>query len=265
MMNKVAIIGLGRIGIELGRILKKERYSIMGTTTSASKIRALKVEFDEVEIFDFSKSIEVLRSFALSDYLVITVPPSSDNDYSNNLIQLISFFREINSSIKVIFLSSISVYGNKPREVTENSSLILQTENAKKINEVEEFLLSRLKEQSVILRLGGLVGENRHPVNFMKNKKKISKPYAGVNLVHHDDVCNFISHCLKSFKRGVYNLCCQDHPPKNEYYNWEAQRRGFGEIDFDREDKTLDKIVISSFETQLNFNYKHSSPYDFPL
>ena len=261
-MNRICIVGLGWLGEELGVALKEIGFSVKGTTTSLEKIPSLKQKVDDVVHFNLSNTSPA--DLGKVDVLVYTIPPSSVEDYAQLSSTFLSAVRKQNPEMKIIYTSSTSVYGNGEREVTEKSTIEPKSSSAVKISEVEEYVQKSFS-QWAILRMGGLVGGERHPVKYLAGRNGISKPLAPVNLLHREDAIGAILHLLANFETGVYNLCSENHPFKKVFYSAVASENNLATIEFDEGDITKDKVVNCNAIKKSGFEFKYTSPYDFPF
>ena len=263
-MKRIAFIGLGWMGESMAERCCELEYEVLGTTTSPQKKKLFGNKYTSVVNFKLGDSLEKLSEFTRLDFLVSSIPPSVSENYSSQIIEIFDYLLALNPMLKIIFISSTSVYGNKDRVVTETTDVQPQTKNAKKMVEVEDYLFVCLAEKMAIFRCGGLVGKQRHPATHLAGKSEVAKPLAAVNLVHLADVLGIFLHSLNDFKSGVYNLVSPEHPLKEEFYNWATERMGLQSINFQNEDRK-DKIVTSPAVKQLGYNYLFPTPYEFPL
>ena len=123
---------------------------------------------------------------------------------------------------------------------------------------------ANFKNNGVILRLAGLVGQERHPVKYLAGKTNIAKPFAEINLVHAEEILAFIELLLNNWNGGIFNLCNPDHPLKMDYYNALARELKLAVPEFNKEDKSLGKRVNSNRLKDLNFEYKYKVLTDYP-
>lgn len=259
---RVGIIGLGWLASRFATFLPEELASIWGTSTNKRKLTdALR---EKAECFNFelganSKHLPISKT----DLLLFTIPPSKIEDYSALCIQFFKDCLEIKPDLKIVFISSTSVYGNQNGELDESSDLKGSTSNALKIIKVEEYLEEK---NSVVLRCGGLVGEDRHPVYYLAGRKNVSSPNAPVNLIHEHDVSRFLLKMLKDDSiNGVYNLVSPQHPSRKEYYSEVAERLNLKSIEFENTDDRKGKIVNPKRLLGMNFLFEYSSPFEMPL
>ncbi len=260
-MNRLGIIGLGRLASSFVNYYH-HKADFWATSRNKEKINLQLREKAELFNFKLDGHMNHLPIKDTSD-LIFTVPPSKIDDYAELCKMFFAAALKENPSLRIIFISSTSVYGNRPAKIDEDSKVRPKSANAKKLVEVENFLLDY---NSWILRCGGLIGENRHPVYYLGKKKSISKPYAAVNLVHEHDVCRFIKRLIEDDKGfGIYNLVTPEHPERKEYYNDVNNRLGLNPLKFDESDLRKGKIVNPKKALEANFSFEYTSPFEMPL
>lgn len=266
-MSRVCIIGMGWLGLQLAQRLKAESYEVLGTVSSKEKLDHIKADFESVFVFNLNDyQDDELLQFNKVDYFILTIPPSASANYAENMKRMITKLLNSAPTAKLIYTSSSSVYGSKPRTVTEDSETLPETNNAKEIVKIEQHLIHQFESRSSILRLGGLVGKNRHPIKYLSGRSSLKKGKAPVNLVHADDICDLILQLLENEQNsGIFNLCCTDHPTKETYYTWAAKQFQLPLPKFNTFDNQLDKIVSSDAIKKINFEMNYKSPYDFPI
>lgn len=260
-MNRLGIIGLGNLAKSFVNFYPHSN-ELWGTSRNKEKLSESLRE--RVEVFNYSLGGN-WKHLPIKDTkdLVFTIPPTKIDDYVNLNKQFFQSILELNPSMRLIFISSTSVYGDHNQKVDETSSLRPKTANAKKLVEIEEFLLDY---NAWILRCGGLISDSRHPIYYLVKKSSIPKPHAAVNLIHEHDVIRFISMLIKEdSKFGVYNLVCPQHPERKEYYNEVAGRLRLNQPDFDESDLRKGKIVVPKKAIETNFTFDYTSPYEMPL
>jgi len=259
-MKRVCIVGLGWLGLELAKELKKQGYYTIGTTTSKAKRQQIQAEVDEIYQMEIGLG-ENLKVFA--DVLIYTIPPSGSNNYVKFSNAFLNQFKHSNPQASVFYTSSTSVYGNDFREINEQSDVRPETTSARKIVEVERYIQLHFKNRYIILRLGGLVGGKRHPVKYLQGRTGVAKPLASVNLVHREDVVRAIVLQISNLKSGIFNLCSEEHPSKKEFYTQLIEQFGLKEVEFEEGDKRQDKVVTCNAIKHIDFEFKYLSVYDF--
>lgn len=199
--------------------------ALIGAGYTLQKFKSLYPDYDFFETHRDSlnateDNIEGDLSFLNSSAgLVFSLPPSAG---ALNLVKNIKFEK------RAVLLSSIGVYAKYEEIITEESR-IGESERAQLIFNIEEEFLKN--PSAVVLRLGGLFDENRHPVKYIIRNGSTPNGEELVNFVHIDDVCEAIHFALaKQVKHRVYNVVDQNHPSKKEYYTRVARELGNSKI-----------------------------------
>jgi nucleoside-diphosphate-sugar epimerase len=265
---KVTIVGIGWLGKQMADFFLKNRIDVFGTTTSTEKAKQFISKGINAISYDLKSAQlnpELMREVAQSDWIIFTVPPSKfGSTYAAHCIRFFELLQTYAVEGTIIYTSSTSVYGNEERRVDETSETAAHTENAEQIIKVENFLNTHFDRRS-IWRMGGLIGPNRHPVNYLAGRTQISKPQAPVNLVHSEDVIQVLQHYIeKGWSYPLLNLCSPEHPTKKEYYTKVAENLNKSLPKFDEQDQRKDKLVHSTNLNEAAFSFKYSSPYDYP-
>ena len=227
-MRRIGILGCGWLGLPLAKLLLLDGYKIKGTSTSPEK--KLKLSKLGVESFYYLMGKNNLSSsfFESLDTLVITIPFIKRGERINNLYESINqLISQIESeSIKnIIYLSSISVYDSLQGIVDE--SFIC---NPKSFSGISTLKIEKLFNQgnfiTTIIRLGGLIGEDRNPI-YSLSGKEFDKGNELINLIHQDDAIGIIQAAIKniSSKNLIYNAVAPFHPTKKDYYSYIASRK----------------------------------------
>jgi nucleoside-diphosphate-sugar epimerase len=248
---KVLIIGCGWLGLPLGEKLVDLGMTVWGTTTQEKKLINIERKGIQPILFNMTtelKSIGIQEIFP--DVAIITIPPSSSDDYPEIIRQIVQSLPE---TCKIIFTSSIGVYKVIEGLVDEHSACQLNHP----VYQAEEVIRDLASTRSVILRLGGLFGAGRHPIHFLAGRKALAQGYAPVNLVHLNDVIEAIQLLVfKGISNQLFNLVYPDHPKKIEYYPEKARRLGLIEPVYSTD--TTDGKMISSDKIIQNFGFKYS-------
>lgn len=254
----ICIIGLGWLGIPLAEKLKEDGHTINGSTKKKTKKKAIIKREINAFILDVSKSIFInQQQTSTIDVVVITIPPlkkENQNYYGDKLIEIVDQFPETS---KFIFTSSTSVYENISGEYNEDSKKLIQSSP---IFIAEKKLSGLLNSRLTILRLGGLVGLNRHPINILQGKKNIKNPKGLINLVHIIDVINAIKVIIKKSHFGyTYNLVNPYNPERKIYYDKMIEKYNLLPVSFESSSKIIHrKINASKICKELDFSFNTS-------
>ena len=260
--KRIGIIGCGWLGLPLAEHLLGLGYSVSGTTQSLEKCELLAqkgIEAHQLQQADFKEPQPWLIT---CDYIVLNVPPSQfREEYAAHLVALL---QNCPSDTKVIFTSSTSVYADNNTEVDENTPIEGGGRNGVWVVEAEKALCELLGERLTIVRLAGLVGQQRHPVKFMSGKTYPGAD-APINLVHLDDCIKIITTLLESNKWGeIYNACTPDHPTKKMYYTFAAEQFDVPPPIFTNESVAFKTVSSQKLIEELNYTFMYSSPFVFP-
>ena len=148
---------------------------------------------------------------------------------------------------KLLFVSSTSVYGNAAGEVDENSPVTPVTDSAKHLVAAEKLFMDDDSVETSIVRFGGLIGPDRHPVTVLSGKEGLKNGDEYVNLIHRDDCIHMIKTILENdWWNEIFNGVYPEHPKKWEYYAEEATKRGLNPPVYNGSSETsTGKFIIS--------------------
>lgn len=256
-MSKIGIVGCGWLGTPLAVSLIKKGYTILGTTTSEDKKEKL-LQLG-IQAYNWKLTDDVSKSSCefLSDLdiLIINIPPGKINaEYSySRLLQMFGGY--LSARINVIFISTTSVYPETLKEANEEyiwTAIDLQKETVQAEIKLRAIFESRL----TILRLAGLIGNDRHPVKYLSGKKEIPNGNSPVNLIHLEDVIGLIDRIIeRNYWGEVLNACYPEHPSKKEYYTQTAEKWKIPLPEF-KDELGSQKLVLSEKSiNDLGYNY----------
>lgn len=262
-MPQVSILGCGWLGLDLGKQLLKKNYTVKGSTTTPGKIPLLQ----EAGIIPFTITVgedsitgTITALLQGSECLIIAIPPGllsggGENFVSKiqNLIPMI----ETAGITKVIFISSTSVYGDYNGIVNENTAPAPTTESDRQLWETEQLLQSNTKFATTVVRFGGLIGSDRHPVHYLAGKVNLSNAGAPVNLIHKDDCIGIILTIIEKDVWGTtFNAVTPCHPTREEYYTRKAKEKNLPLPLFSREEASVVKVVAADkIKEVLGYNF----------
>jgi nucleoside-diphosphate-sugar epimerase len=273
-MKKVAIVGLGWLGMPLALSLMARGFEVVGSKTTPDGVEAARLSGVECYQLELTPDIicdpDDLEALLNVDALVITLPArrtAEDSESYLKAVQLLVDNAKAFGVPRIIFTSSTSVYGETTGTVRENAPLQPVSPSGKVLVELENWL-HQLPDTSVdILRLAGLVGAERHPGRFLAGKVEVKGGALGVNLVHQDDVIAAIQLLLKLPKGGhVYNLCAPKHPRKSEFYPELAKQLDLTPPQFAEEAEEPGRLVDGGqICKDLGFEYRYPDPARMPV
>lgn len=219
------IIGLGWLGNALQQRLLAQGVSAVGT--HRSEFDFLVNDLQEVDC----------------DVLFLNTPPLVEmrpSEYAKKI--------QAARAKKIIFISSTSVYGMSCGEVNEESTPTPDSPGGKWLWAIESELRSRFQERLVIVRPGGLIGGERHPVYHLQGRTNIKGGNELVNLIDREDLINIILTIPDSIL--LLNAIAPFHPRKDEYYPQMASKFGLASPCFEMSshgDRLIKSLVLDSF------------------
>ncbi|WP_298308781.1 SDR family NAD(P)-dependent oxidoreductase [Flavobacterium sp.] len=270
-MKQISILGCGWLGLPLAKSLLEKEFSINGSTTSVEKIAVLeKAGISSFQINLFEDRIEGNLDLFLSNsqIFIIDIPPKLRGDFKENFvtkIQNVIPFIEKSSVDKVIFVSSTSVYSDDNSIITEETKPNSDTESGRQLLEAEHLLQSNSNFQTTIVRFGGLIGDDRHPIKFLAGRKNIENPEGPINLIHQVD-CIGIIETIIGLRQAqsdilnwnkVFNAVTPYHPTRKEYYTQKAIELNLPLPEFDESKISIGKTILSDkVASVLNYEFK---------
>jgi len=274
-MKKVAIVGLGWLGMPLAMSLLARGWEVTGSKTTADGVEAARmcgiesVELRlEPELVCNTDDLDTLMSDV--DALVITLPARRTGPGENYYLQAVQEI--VDSALayhipRIIFTSSTSVYGDVDGTVKENMPRQPVTASGRVLKELEDWLHNLPGTQVDILRLAGLVGPGRHPGRFFAGKSAPDGQH-GVNLVHLEDVIGAITLLLQAPKGGhIYNICAPSHPTRSTFYPVMSRQLGLAPPHFhDAPGEGKGKLIDGNrICHELGFEYLFPDPLVMPM
>ena len=272
-MNFITILGCGWFGLPLAKSLLSKGYNVKGSTTSATKLKTLK----EAEIMPFQIQLneqEIIGNVSdflhETDVLIIAIPPglrkeilSSEEMTFINKMKILIPYIEKSGIQKVLFVSSTSVYGDRFPiiEYTESTQTHPDTESGRQLVLSEKLLQSNIHFKTTVIRFGGLLGEDRHPIKFLAGRTQIENPDGPVNLIQREDCIGIIIKALDFAyidKWGeTFNAVAPQHPTRKNYYQKKAQQFNLPLPNFVEDTKSKGKIISSKkVETILDYSFQ---------
>ena len=222
---------------------KKKKIAILGCGWVGNALKEeLESKGHEVNCLSRDVGMDTLVGFYAADAIVIAIPPS---DTYLDAIEDVYFSASLEESLdtQFILLSSISFYDNK--------KIIVEAEELAKIKD----------ENTVILRLGGLMGYDRVAGKYTAGK---TVEDGRTNYVHRDDVVGIIENVIdQRVKAKILNVVAPVQSTKKEIYIKNSEEFGFKKTNFSEnigKEKSLDAKGV---ETVLNYTFKKPNVMEF--
>lgn len=252
-MKTVSILGCGWLGIALGKKLS-ERFYVKGSTTQIENFNTL----EKSGITPFCLNVlphEIKRNsasfFKETDVLFICLPPGKQEitDYPKKIKTIIKTSKAFNIP-KLIFTSSTRVFLDTDLipTYTENDVPNATGNRAKHIIAAENLILN---EKGFVVRFGGLLGTDRHPVHFLSGKTQVTKPNVPVNLIQQQDCVRLLTQLLSyTGKQQVFHGVANNHPTRKDFYTQAALQKKLNLPQFMKTETTAQGKIINASLTE---------------
>ena len=266
-MKQICILGCGWLGFPLAKSLVEEGNSVKGSTTSPEKIQVLKktgINPFKIKILESAIEGEISLFLQNADILIIDIPPQLRSNTKENFVEkikiLIPYIEEAQVQ-KLIFVSSTSVYADDNSTVTENTKPIPLTESGKQLLLIENILNENKNFKTTVIRFGGLIGNDRHPIRFLAGRKELENPYAPINLIHLKDCIGIIEAIINNDLFGeTYNAVAPYHPLRLDYYTNKAIELQLPIPEFNYKNASVGKTIMSTkVEKRLSYIFQNTT------
>lgn len=261
-MRQINILGCGWLGFPLAVSLLEEGYCVKGSVTHENKLTLL----SEKGIIPYLLQVEnnqivgnMSEFISGADYLILTIPPGTRKGETSFDLKIKTILKAVGKT-PILFMSSIAVYGQHQGTVNEQNEPLPDTANGQLLHVCETLVLQH-NPNNVVLRFGGLLGDDRHPITHLAGKKAIENPTLPINLIHKTDCIGILKKIIHTPEaKGIYNAVTPFHPTRQDYYTREAEKRGLPIPLFNPENTGIGKTVTSvRIESELQYRYKLSS------
>ena len=273
--KKIAILGCGWLGLSLAKSLLSKGYEVKGSTTSESKLDVLKnagISTFQIQLEEHQIIGNITDFLKETDVLVIDIPPGLRREFSTSLemtfvnkVKTLIPFIEKSGIQKVVFVSSTSVYGDGFQivEITEETQPNPDTESGKQLVIAETILQSNSYFKTTVIRFGGLLGDDRHPIKFLAGRTNVENPDAPVNMIQREDCIGIIEEILKQVQHDnwewnqTFNAVAPQHPTRKAYYHKKAELFNLPLPTFAEDSESKGKIISSEkVETILGYSFQ---------
>ncbi|CAM3864704.1 GDP-L-fucose synthase [Arcobacter cloacae] len=253
-MKTFTILGAGWLGLELAIVLKND-FKIKVSLRTKEKVKIYEEEGFSSYILN-EENFNFLDELLDTNYLFINFPPSKFEDYLFFLNKIYSH-EKIKNIEKIFFVSSTSIYPNIEGLFDENYEI--KEPSSKIVFEAENLVKDK---SDVILRVAGLVGASRYFGKRSANKV-IEFPKTPINFVHRNDVINATKFIIEKDLNGIFNLCSNTHPTKEEIYSFNSKKYGFEKPIFLENENFLNRLIDGRKIEKEGFSYKYENSFEF--
>lgn len=265
---KIAIIGLGWYGTELAKTLSP-KHRIFGTKSTVEGAGQYANYPFKTYFLDLNQEPNYHRLQPLFevDAVVVNIPPPRNVDdgeavYLAQMQKIARGITKYNAFQKLIFISSTGVFGESQTEVNEDTPPEPSREAGEILVAAESFFIEKFSNRTVIIRPGGLVGKDRHPAKHLAGKTNIAGRNEPVNLVYLDDLVELTRIVLESeMRRRIFHAVSSDHPTREKYYRYAAEKAGLPMPEFDQADKSQGKMILGE-QTEKACKIHFRSPFE---
>lgn len=245
-------MGCGWLGLPLAEALLAAGFEVKGSTTSPEKKKVIEnknIHPYLIELTADGPKGEVADFFS-SDVLFVNIPPGlrsgAGEDFTAKINTLLESF-QLTPPEWLIFVSSTSVFGENQGEVNEQTEPQPETESGRQLLACEKRILQLKSIKTTVLRLGGLVGGDRHPVKYLSGRKNLPDGDAFINYIHREDVIRLVLHIIEKRIEGIVHGVAPKHPKKRDYYTRVASELGILAPEYTENTAKLDyKKVVST-------------------
>ena len=267
---QLSIMGCGWLGQPLAQQLLQDGHDVVATCRSEDKKNQLEQLGLNTHIFNLGDSLrsKEMLDVLQTDVLILNIPPGGKHIQADFFTQqMCALVKEAKSlgTKRLLFISTTAVYGEVQGEITERSPCQPTTLSAQAHLKIEHRIKETFGDDASILRLAGLVGQQRHPASYLAAKVDLQNALQKVNLVHQHDVIAAIKQIIQLDHFGhVLHLSAHDHPTREAYYRWACAQLNLTLPRFihTADDKTGKQINAQWTCEQLELQLKYPSPYD---
>ncbi|MES2410697.1 MAG: SDR family NAD(P)-dependent oxidoreductase [Bacteroidota bacterium] len=266
-MKQISILGCGWLGLPLAKSLLEKGFLVKGSTTSFGKVSVLEnngIKAFQIELSETGIKGEIDLFLRNSEILIIDIPPKlrsvSSESFVKKIEKLIPFIEQSKIE-KIIFISSTSVYTDNNSVITETTQTEPVTESGKQLVETEKLLQSNANFKITVIRFGGLIGDDRHPIHFLAGRKHIENPEASINLIHQTDCIGIIEKIIELDSwNETFNAVAPFHPTRKEYYTQKAKELGLTLPQFNEQKASIGKTFLSDkVQNVLNYKFQNTA------
>jgi nucleoside-diphosphate-sugar epimerase len=271
-MARITIMGAGWLGLPLGKRLAALGHVVSGTTTREDRLATLAEAGITPQLLGLTPeptNPALLRQLVDTDTLVIAFPPGRSNPdvINHHRAQVDAIIVACTSPrpLHVYHVSTTGVYGGGTREiVTEDVPLAPIRPSAIAVANAEDQLRAAFGDRLTIARCAGLIGWGRHGVRHMAGKTDIPGGDDPVNLISGEDAVHALTLLIDAGITGeTFNLCCDEHPTRQDFYTGEAHKLSLPTPTFLPGLSSEAKIVSAEkIKRRLSLTWHHPAPGD---
>lgn len=253
-MKKIFISGFGDIGQRVAKLHLQRNDQVYVLIRSEEKAKDLQNSPIHVVMADLDDVATLIDLATQDSVLYHFAPPPSSGETDTRLENLLSAINEKRPQ-KVVLISTTAVYGDcQGNWVTEDTPVRPKTDRGKRRLHGEQLLLAwsqRTGVPVVILRVGGIYGPKRLPVERLKKGLPILKEEQSpfTNRIHEDDLAKIcVVAADKASGGAIYNVSDGKPGTMSRYFKDIAAAMELPiptEVDMDEAKKVLSGGMLS--------------------
>ena len=252
---KVFISGFGDIGQRVAAVHIQRHDTVTALVRSKEKAELLGRNGINAVIGDLDDATSLVNLPVKDSLVYHFAPPPNSGQTDPRLDNLLNAMQHESLPRKIILISTTAVYGDCHGQwISEQTPVQPQTERGKRRWHGEQLLLNWSQQTgvaSVILRVGGIYGPQRLPVERLKQGLPILKEALSpfTNRIHEDDLANICVLAADKAPNGaIYNVSDGKPGSMSRYFKDIAQALGLPpppEVDMDEAKKVLSAGMLS--------------------
>jgi nucleoside-diphosphate-sugar epimerase len=235
------ILGCGYLGLRVARRLRDQGYAVTTTTRSAARRDELVAEGFEAVRFELANAANDALLARPFERVVYAVAPGRGDPRLAFLDGAVTAARRLRTRC-FVYVSTIGVYAQKDGgELDEESPAEPVEERPRWVRKAEQELLALSAAGTlpvVVIRLGGLYGPGRSPVEWfgrseMRARLETRGPDTYMNWIHIDDAANAVVLAAQRGRTGEVYLGVDGSPVRRaEFFNCAAACGGGPPLEF---------------------------------
>jgi nucleoside-diphosphate-sugar epimerase len=227
MSPALLIVGYGDIGQRVARLALAAGCAVSALVRSREKAAALPASgFTPIlgDLDDTANPVGELHVAATT--ILYTVPPPGGGEHDIRLRVFLGSIEPGSEPAQLVYLSTTGVYGDQQGAlVSEATAPKATTSRARRRLDAENLLLAWGKDRKVkivILRVAGIYGANRLPLNRLREGAPVLRceesPFS--NRIHADDLARLCLAAAEKARDGeIINICDGETSTMTDYFN----------------------------------------------
>jgi len=274
---KILVLGCGNVGLEVAERAKARGWEVVGTTTSPGRVEELSKLVDEVVVLEGKDAAAVATAAQGCDAILVSASPrimtsvtAEDRATSYRDVLVASCESAAAACDQVVFMSSISVYGDGTQETRD----FLDEQTPRTTSDEPSSVYFAMAEDAaltaprgMVLRLADVHG-GPNDIDYVQRVKMVHEYMGGgtdfagdgkLHRVHVADVANAVIFAIEHNLTGAYN-CVPDlvpAPTNKEAFDAIADEAGLERIEFRDKLRTPTQQVSSAKLRDAGFTFEH--------